>query len=78
MCSAGVFGSGEAGRVALMKMLTEQQLLSLLRKAYTMGWRNGHLDTIGQSEPVNLDAELAKLVHADAGGYDSKGKQING
>lgn len=61
-----------------MKMLTEQQLLSLLRQAYTMGWRNGHLDTIGQSEPVNLDAELAKLVHADAGGYDSRGAKVDG
>lgn len=61
-----------------MKMLTEQQLLSLLRQAYTMGWRNGHLDTLGQSEPVNLEAELAKLVHADAGGYDSKGGRIDG
>lgn len=60
-----------------MKLLTEQQLMSLLRKAYTMGWRNGHLDTIGQSEPVNLDAELTKLVHADAGGYDSKGQEVS-
>lgn len=59
-----------------MKQFTEAQLLSLLRKAYTMGWRNGHLDTIGQYEKVNLDAELAKLVHADAGGYDSKGKEV--
>lgn len=61
-----------------MKLLTEQQLLSLLRKAYTMGWRNGHLDTIGQYEQVNLDAELAKLVHADAGGYDSRGAKVDG
>lgn len=61
-----------------MKQFTEQQLLTLLRQAYTMGWRNGHLDTIGQSEPVNLDSELTKLVHADAGGYDSKGGEING
>lgn len=56
-----------------MKQFTEQQLLTLLRQAYTMGWRNGHRDTIGQYEKVNLDTELAKLVHADAGGYDSKG-----
>ena len=59
-----------------MKLLTEQQLLALLRKAYTMGWRNGHLDTIGQYEQVNLDVELAKLIHADTGGYDSKGKEV--
>lgn len=61
-----------------MKMLSESQLLTLLRKAYTMGWRNGHLDTEGRTEQVNVDAELAKLVHADAGGYDSKGGEING
>lgn len=61
-----------------MKLLTEQQLLSLLRQAYTMGWRNGHRDTLGQYTDGNLDAELAKLVHADAGGFDSKGREING
>lgn len=67
-----------------MKMLTEAQMLKLLREAYLAGWNasgQGYNAEVSYCEPDiadwqdNRDAAIAPLIHADSGGYDGKGRK---
>ena len=48
-----------------MKMLTEAQLMELLKRAYARGWGLGWNNASGaNAEKIDLYAELAHLIHA--------------
>lgn len=73
-----------------MKMLTEIALLDLLREAYRLGFSasgEGYnaeypFQDYGDAPEENeewigeREEKLIPLIHADAGGYDGKGKKV--
>lgn len=71
-----------------MKMFTDEQLLDLLTRAAIEGIT--HVLSYGPVKHENrnlfedyrndekMQAMLANLIHADAGGYDGHGKDVGG
>lgn len=72
-----------------MKQFTEQQLMELLIDAaaygvfyYELNARDSSMgDAVNASDWVKEDLKIRQrlmaLVHADAGGYDSKGQEVS-
>lgn len=63
-----------------MKLMTEEQLLDLLAQAWRRGCGEGARG-VARGKPVPADPKIARdrvmdLVHADAGGFDSKGQEV--
>lgn len=70
-----------------MKMLTEAELMDLLREAYTLGFKSSDQDFNGATAiwsqleddygfVDDRDSDLMPLIHADSGGYDGKGNKV--
>ena len=58
-----------------MKLLTEEQLVERLAEAYKRGLEDMH--RFGFYPGVEqVEYRLRDLIHADAGGFDSKGQEV--
>lgn len=58
-----------------MKQFTEQQLEAVLIEAYKRGALDGRMARWAPND-AHAAHKLQDLVHADAGGYDSKGNEV--